>query len=200
MNAEQVRHETGVLLIRHETEPEHTLHVSRLACLLFDGLIARHGLNEADRLLLECAAALHDIGWAVTQPDGKAHHKASARMIREFPWTSLERHEVQVVAMVARYHRKALPTLRHPDYVALPPETQSRVGWLAGFLRLADGLDRRHLQAVSTLEVRSLPDSVDVLIFSDREVGTELVAGRKKADLLEAACQSPLRLIRVEDR
>jgi exopolyphosphatase/guanosine-5'-triphosphate,3'-diphosphate pyrophosphatase len=196
MNPDLIRHETGILLVRHETEPEHTLHVARLAGQLFDGLSARHGLPESDRLLLDCAAALHDIGWAVTQPDGRAHHKASARMIREFQWTSLDREEVRLVAVVARYHRKSLPTEDHGEFVSLSADDRRRMLWLAGCLRLADGDDRRHLQCVGEVVVSLAGDGVELTVRSPREIGEELMAARKKSDLLQQVLGCPVRLVR----
>ena len=97
----------------------HVLHVARLALLLFDQLHGLHQLGPTDRALLEAAAArLHDIGWAVT-PGGKEHHKASARLIRERAWKSLEPGEVAVLALVARNHRQSLPDPEHKVSCAL---------------------------------------------------------------------------------
>jgi exopolyphosphatase/guanosine-5'-triphosphate,3'-diphosphate pyrophosphatase len=184
MNPERVRHETGILLVRHEVEPEHTLHVAGLADQIFSGLSARHGLGTDERLLLECAASLHDIGWAITQPEGKAHHKATACMIREYRWTSLTRDEVRIVAAVARYHRKALPSEEHPEYVCLTPENKVRTRWMAACLRVADGLDRRHLRRVRAVAVRDAATATEVHAVADSEIGEELVAARRKSDLL----------------
>lgn len=183
-NAETLRNEIGALMQRFETEPEHVLQVSRLALQLFDGLAPWHRLGDRDRLLLDAAACLHDIGWSATQPDGKGHHKESARMIREFPWTSLTPAEVELVALVARYHRKAIPSPEHEAYAAQSPEEQRRVRVLAACLRVADALDRRHIQRVDHAEVRLEPGRLEIVVLSTRETGAELYAAETKADLL----------------
>ena len=86
------------LLARHEREPEHARQVARLALELHDALRPIHGQGARERELLECAALLHDIGWSATAPDGKGHHKASARLIRESTWETLTQREVRCVA------------------------------------------------------------------------------------------------------
>ena len=106
-------------------------------------------LNRAN-LLLEAAACLHDIGWTVEQ-DGARHHKLSARLIREQSWEHFSPGEVRLRAAVARYHRKALPTPEHEEFAEFSPRDQARVEILASLLRVADALDRRHLQAVHSV-------------------------------------------------
>lgn len=64
MNETALRNGMAELLGRFETEPTHTLHVTRLALVLFDSLQAWHGFGSIERLLLEAAVTLHDIGWS----------------------------------------------------------------------------------------------------------------------------------------
>jgi exopolyphosphatase/guanosine-5'-triphosphate,3'-diphosphate pyrophosphatase len=93
---------------RYDEEPSHSDQVAMLALQIFDGLGSWHKLDARSRELLHSAALLHDIGWSQT-PDGKAHHKWSARLIQEYPWKNLAPEEVKLVAQVARYHRKDPP-------------------------------------------------------------------------------------------
>ena len=165
-----------------ETEPQHVLHVGKLALLLFDQLQTLHQLGPEDRLLVEAAACLHDIGWAVS-PGGKEHHKASARLIRERAWKSLAPAEVAVLALVARYHRQSLPDPQHKDFVRLPTGDRSRVDRMAALLRIADGLDRRHLQYVFDLSANVGPDKVAVHLLTTEFADREIAAAKKKSDL-----------------
>lgn len=167
---------------RLEPEPPHVLHVARLALRLFDELIALHQLGEEDRVLLEAAACLHDIGWSVA-PDGTKHHKESARLIRAQRWENFSAAQVELIALTARYHRKSPPKLEHEDFVALNVEDRSKVSRLAAILRVADGLDRRHLQWVNDLSVRISPGQIIVLLDTTDLVEVEVNTARNKADL-----------------
>jgi exopolyphosphatase/guanosine-5'-triphosphate,3'-diphosphate pyrophosphatase len=184
MNPTAVRNDVAVLMQQFEAEPDHVLHVARLAGQLFAGLVPWAGLNADDALLLEAAADLHDIGWAVAQKENVGHHKATARLIRRHRWSSLTPTEVNIVALVARYHRKALPTMEHVDFAALEPIDQRRVRILAACLRVGDGLDRRHIGRVESVAARIGEERLSIEVQSTREADAEISAADKKADLL----------------
>jgi len=168
-----------------EHEPEHVLHVARLAMQLFDGLVDMHEMGETDRLLLEGAACLHDIGWT-TAERGKDHHKESARLIRKRKWQHFNVTGVNLIAIIARYHRKSVPKLEHDDFVALPAPDQFRVQKLAALLRIADAFDRSHQQFVSSLACRVLVDRVMIELTATAPLLRELATAGKKADLARA--------------
>jgi exopolyphosphatase/guanosine-5'-triphosphate,3'-diphosphate pyrophosphatase len=147
------------LRARYDEEPSHSDQVAKLALQIFDGLRSWSGLNERPRELLHSAALLHDIGWSQT-PDGKGHHKWSAKLIQEHSWKSLKRDEIRVVAQIARYHRKTVPLAEHTDFHALSVVAQKQVMILGGILRLADALDRTHTARIESLAV----------IVSDQEI------------------------------
>ncbi len=194
MNIPLLDQETEQLLLKHESEPEHTHHVARLANDLLEGFSVRFQPCGDDRLLLRCAALLHDTGWSLTQPDGKAHHKASALIISDFPWQSLNPDQIHQVAAVARYHRKALPSDDHLEFFRLREGLRSRTLWLAACLRLADGLDCRHLQRVEAVRIEPWGDGWTLRIYAKAEIGPELLAAEKKSDLLLQLTEAPLRI------
>ena len=181
-----LRRGVEMLMAQFETEPVHVLHVRDLALALFDGLGSAHGLSSDDRAFLDVSACLHDIGWFVTQPDGKGHHRETARLIREHAWPGVRRESVEFIALVARYHRKSIPSEKtHDDFAALPGKDRVRVRWLAGLLRVADGLDRRHLQAVETVGVTQVGRVIRITVSGMDALTTEVTGALKKADLLE---------------
>ena len=187
--------EVRVLLDRYETEPTHALHVATLARQLAGLELVAPALDELERHELEIAALLHDIGWAVVQADGKGHHKESARLIREFEWSTLSTEAVARVALTARYHRKALPCDAHAPFMRLAPPDQARVRRTSALLRVADALDRRHIQRVDRVSLQHLGDEPTVFVHSTDEVGAECLAAEKKGDLLRELMGGPVRYI-----
>ena len=187
MNERDIPHardEVKTWMYSIEQEPAHTLQVARLALQVFDQLQPLHGHGAIPRFYLEAASMLHDVGWTAVR-DGKGHHKHSARMIREQSWKHLDPHEVAVVGVIARYHRKALPSIEHPEFEALDANQRRLVECLASMLRLADGLDRAHLQRVDRVTLTVLPLRLRVQLISEAlELKAELAAARKKGDLL----------------
>lgn len=142
---EDVRQAVQALAEQCHYEKEHTEQVARLALMLFDELQPLHQLGQTERLWLEWAATLHDIGWI---EGGKGHHKTTLRRIRESALLPFDEYERLVIGSIARYHRKALPKQSHDHYAALSLDDQDRVRALASILRTADGLDRTHRSVV----------------------------------------------------
>ncbi|PYJ05085.1 MAG: hypothetical protein DME25_09055 [Verrucomicrobia bacterium] len=191
MNAQSAREEVLALMQMLEEEPHHVQHVALLAVQLFDALEDLHGLGDHDRLILEAAAMLHDIGWSAA-PSGKGHHRESARIIRQHGWQHFSPDSVNLMAEVARYHRKSLPDLEHEDFAALSPAERLRVQQLAAMLRIADGLDRGHQQHIIHLSAKLFPGRIVIHFRSPRPASREIAAATRKADLARAVFQSEI--------
>ncbi|WP_407541388.1 Ppx/GppA phosphatase family protein [Deinococcus radiomollis] len=111
---------------------------------------AEDDLAANPRSLLSAAATLHEIGLLVGQ---SSHHKHSAYLIRHAGLLGYDPAQIDMVAQVARYHRKSVPKPSHPEYAALTPADQKTLAQLAAVLRVADGLDRSHSQSVRILDL-----------------------------------------------
>jgi exopolyphosphatase/guanosine-5'-triphosphate,3'-diphosphate pyrophosphatase len=133
----------------------HATHVTDLALAIFDSLKHDHGLGERERLLLEVASILHDIG-SYIRPSG--HHKHSEYLILNSEIFGLNRGDLSIVANVARYHRKQPPISSHVNYIALSREDRIVVLKLAAILRVADALDRGHDQRIVKAGFERLED------------------------------------------
>jgi exopolyphosphatase / guanosine-5'-triphosphate,3'-diphosphate pyrophosphatase len=164
MLSEAQKRAIDVVLASSNWEIGHVRHVRQLAVALFQSLRPLHQLDDASAELLEVGALLHDVGYPA---DPANHHKVSARIIRTLLHAPFAVEEVELIALLARYHRKGGPKARHRRYGRLDDQQRRTVSWLAGILRVADGLDREHVSAV-----RSLTASVDqdrlLIAVSDR--------------------------------
>lgn len=183
--------ESLALRARYDEEPSHSDHVALLALEIFDGLSSWHHYGSRSRDLLHSAALLHDIGWSQT-PDGKGHHKWSARLIQDYAWVTLKSQEVPVVALIARYHRKALPQIDHEDFQALPPAGQRLVMILGGILRVADALDRTHTGKIEHLQASFSPEAIHIRVQSAGTWNAERATFEMKSDLLQIAAGRPV--------
>ena len=128
-----------LLADRCDDRPEHSQNVARIALDLFDQVWDVLGVAQANRKLLEAAALLANVGVVISH---SKHHLHSYYVIRNSELVGLNDREIEIIAQVARYHRKGLPKLGHPEFAALSQEDQKLVNALAGVLRIAVGLDR----------------------------------------------------------
>ena len=127
----------------------HSRQVATLSMALFDQLAGHFDLKKRDRVLLEAAALLHDIGYYISY---HSHHKHSCHLIRHAELFGITPRERELIGIIARYHRKSLPKRKHDEFQRLSAKEQLTVCRLAGILRLADGLDRRRCSAVVSLQ------------------------------------------------
>jgi exopolyphosphatase/guanosine-5'-triphosphate,3'-diphosphate pyrophosphatase len=166
---------------RYGFEEEHSRQDARLAGKLFDLTVDLHNLDDECRDLLTWAALLHDIGYV----EGYwGHHKAAYRLISKADLPGLSKREIEIVANVARYHRGAKPKLDHAGYAKLEPDDREIVRVLGGILRLADGLDRSHMDAVRDVSAVLDGDRLVVLVDCPLGCSAEVWAGEKKGRFL----------------
>jgi exopolyphosphatase/guanosine-5'-triphosphate,3'-diphosphate pyrophosphatase len=173
-------------------EKQHSKQVTLLAGRLFDLLKPVHRIAAGQKWLLTAAGLLHDIGWIHGQSQ---HHKMAMNMILSDKTMPLERQERNLVALITRYHRKALPNESHPIYGRLRAKQKRMVDMLGGILRLADGLDCSHANAVKRLDIQIGLSLIRILCFGCPSVGDEIRSGQKKADLLERSLNMKVRVV-----
>ena len=147
----------------------HATQVVRMALSLFDQTAAIHGLGAREREWLEYAALLHDIGVHISY---SRHHKHSYYLIKNGDLRGFEPQEVEVMALVARYHRRGLPKRSHAGYGDLSGGRRRTVRTLSAMLRVAEGLDRSHAQSVASVSVA--PGAHDCLLKLTPAGDTEL--------------------------
>jgi exopolyphosphatase/guanosine-5'-triphosphate,3'-diphosphate pyrophosphatase len=172
---------------RHAWDEAHCRQVTALALSLFDQTTALHGLGPAERELLEAAGLLHDVGYAVAQ---SSRHKHSLYLIRNAGLDGWSPRELLMMGNVARYHRKALPSQRHTDYLALEEPDRLVVRRLAALLRVAEGLDADHFQVVEAVEV--VDEGSELRLELRARDDPDLWSAGQNADLFEAEFGRPL--------
>jgi exopolyphosphatase/guanosine-5'-triphosphate,3'-diphosphate pyrophosphatase len=162
----------------------HSQQVATLSLALFDQMADSYGLKKRERVLLEAAALLHDIGYYISY---HSHHKHSCHLIRHADLFGITPREREMVAVIARYHRKSLPKKKHDEFQRLTVKEQATVIKLAGILRLADGLDRRRCSTVSGLQCSVEGSLVRLTLSGAEDLAVELFGASAKKDLFEKA-------------
>ncbi len=175
---------------RYHFDEPHATQVDRLACVLFDALAPVHELGPVDRQILRVAALLHDIGDFISSA---AHHKHTQYIIESSDLFGLNREQRQLVACVARYHRRAMPSTKHALFKKLGASDKKRVRKLASLLRVADALDRGHRSKVRQLDVRTSEDEVVITPEGAGDLALEVWTARRKSELFERTFGRALR-------
>lgn len=144
----QAAREIGV---RYKTDRRHADHVAAMAQQLFRELRPYHGLDTRYELVLRVAATLHEVGMFISP---REHHKHSLYILMQTEIFGLSSSERELVALLARYHRRYNPERSHPHYSDLGREERMVLLKLAALLRIADALDRSHAQRIRSMILR----------------------------------------------
>jgi CHAD domain-containing protein len=171
--------------------------VAAMAIELYNALASRgfaDGLpNVRLRSILEAAALLQDVG---RFKGDKGHHKRTYRMIRELPLPiGWDRQDLRLTALVARYHRKALPQLAHKEFRSLSAANRRATLFLAGILRLVNCLSHSQHDTVRKFAVDVTAEGIVIQVygFTGEESLLSKLASAKH--LLEIACRCAILVI-----
>ncbi|HKL20302.1 MAG TPA: HD domain-containing protein, partial [Tichowtungia sp.] len=161
---------------------KHAENVTAHSQAVFRVLQPLHQLKARDEIILTVASLLHDIGSFISN---RSHHKHSQYLIENSDIFGLNRHDLSMVAFVARYHRRALPKSTHRAYTRLSRHDRLRVSKLAAILRVADALDRSHTQRIRKPELKLHTDRLQIGIPDIHKCSVEAAALHEKQDLFE---------------
>src|SRR5579884_370932 len=182
---------------RYGVAIKHARHVACLSRQLFETLQPMHQLTPAAGKLLEAAAYLHDIGHFVSST---GHHKHSAYLVGNSDMPGFTSQERLVIALLCRFHRKALPQTRHVAFQALDPESKRTVMSLTPLLRIADALDRGHEQKVRNVSSTVRDGVIQLAIESEREADLEIWAANQAAEAFRLVYGKTLSVQRAKAR
>ncbi|MGE4426860.1 MAG: HD domain-containing protein [Solirubrobacteraceae bacterium] len=174
------------LQARYDEDPPHSDHVRRLALGMYDDLAALgvHAGDPTERRLLAAAASLHDIGMTVGYDD---HHKHGRYLVVTNGLPGFSPADTAVIGQAIRYHRKGGPTLK-PFRPIVDAGDEARLLRIAALLRLAEGMERGHDQAVVKVDTERDGDLVSLTLRSGAD-GAPVArwAAEGQADLVRRA-------------
>jgi exopolyphosphatase/guanosine-5'-triphosphate,3'-diphosphate pyrophosphatase len=179
---------------RYALDEQHANKVTELALSLFDQLEDLHGVGDEGRTILEAASLLHDVGLYIS---ASRHHKHSYYLLSQSDVVGLDARQREIVANVARYHRKRHPTRKHPAFAALDANDRELVRRLAAILRVADVLDREHRQHVRGVKAMRKGRRMLLHVEADGDLLLERWASTRKFRLFEEVFGVSLALVRT---
>src|SRR5688572_11211758 len=169
---------------------EHAQQVARLALAIFDQTRGVHKLGDREREWLEYGGLLHDIGVHISY---ERHHRHSYYLIKNGDLRGFDPGEIEVIALIARYHRQATPKKSHEGYADLSGALRRTVRTLAAMVRLAEGLDRSHSQALAGIDLYPRGDDYLARLRATGDAELELWAAHRHVAPLEAVLGKPIR-------
>ena len=167
---------------KYQFHKGHAVNVASLCQILFDGLSDEHRLDDRCRFLLRIAALLHEIGYFISS---QSHHKHSKYLIENSEIFGLGANDLKLVALIARYHRRAAPRSSHEGYGSLNRADRTIITKLSAILRVADALDRSHSQRIKKVQCKVEKDMFVLQIAGVGDLTLERIALKEKGSLFE---------------
>ena len=178
-------------------EGDHSRHVAELALALFDQTKRVHGFGDKEREWLEFGSYLHDIGNHISF---KGHHRHSYYLIKNGNLRGFAPEEIEMIALLARYHRRATPKAEHDLIADLTRGTRKTVEVLSAFLRLAETLDRSRNGVVRAVEVRERLGALRIRALAVGDAELEMWAANRQAEVIAEALDRKIRMEKVPYR
>jgi len=167
---------------KYRADERHGLHTAALARVIFEATRAQHGMGEGERLLLEVASIVHDIGNYVA---ARGHHRHAYYLLVNSEVFGLSKMDLEIVANVARYHRKGTPQSDHPAYAALPRSARLTVNRLSAIIRVADALDKAHAQRIQNPKITVEEGELRIDVETAEDIALERLTLDQKGSLFE---------------
>lgn len=172
------------LVKKYGVDESHSLHIWKLSKKIFEALKAELGLTNHDKEMLEAACYLHDVGFFISHD---SHHKHSYYLIKNSEMPGFTNDESELIANIARYHRKSLPKDRHENFNKLRKPYKKLIWILGGILRIAEGLDRRQNSYVKDINLEIKDNEVLIRIEKHQESSPdiEIWGAERRKQMLE---------------
>ena len=167
---------------KYHYDESHHRHVANFCLVLFDSLVREHGMNRRERMLLEAAAMLHDVGMFIR---ASGHQLHGQYIVANSDVFGLHRGEMTLIANIIRYHRKDLPNPEDINFIALQPHERILLLKMAAILRVADALDRGHSMQIKKITLERKSESLILHTEGNRDLSLELIGLEEKANMFQ---------------
>jgi exopolyphosphatase/guanosine-5'-triphosphate,3'-diphosphate pyrophosphatase len=178
-------------------EADHARQVAALALTMFDATKRIHGLGDREREWLEYGGLLHDIGNHISY---EKHHRHSYYLIKNGDLRGFEPEEIAIIALITRYHRRAIPQKEHEGMGELTKEQRRVVTILSAFLRLAETFDRSRHGVIRALEVRERLGELRIKLQAVGDAELEVWTAHRQTRALEEALDRKVLIEKVPYR
>ena len=176
---------------------EHAQQVSRMALSIFDQTRRQHRLDALAREWLDLASILHDVGEHISYED---HHRHSYYIVKNGNLRGFEPDEIEVMALLTRYHRRGTAKKSHPTFARLPRPMRRAVRWLSAMLRVAESLDRSRAQLVERITLTEHDEGWTLQVIGRADLELEVWAAQRHVEPLAEELGWPVRIVGARPR
>ena len=168
---------------RYGVSKPHVQSVEKIALAIFDGMKKFPGLGSRERLLLQCAVYLHDCGKYVSLADAA---DCNYQIVMATEIIGISHMEREMIAQIVRFNTfpmESYDVLSETSDLGI--DEYLTVNKLTAILRLANAMDRSHLQKVEQIRASLRDDKLVLNIVSNKDYALEQGLLGEKIDFFE---------------
>ena len=156
---------------KYGIDKKHASYVERMSLALFDKSWKYHKLGERERLYLQVASILHDVGNYVSLSE---HGNHSSNIIRTQSIMGFSDKELELIANIAKYHTSQVPTYSDRSYYVLNHQEKIIVSKLSAILKITESMDVSHKQKISDFELVARDETLEFKLISNKDIVLEI--------------------------
>ena len=168
---------------RYSSGKNHIQGTTALALAIFDSTKKIHGMGSRERLLLQIAVQLHDVGKYISMEDVS---ECSYQIIQSTEVIGLSTKERHIIASAVRYNNAEFKySSEYEKDMVVDREQYLLVAKLAAILRLANAMDRSHYQKVKCIKAVLKDRELELILDSAMDLSLELGLLKDKVAFFE---------------
>lgn len=171
------------LLRKYHGDETHADCVRMIAGNLYETLKKEIALDDHAKTLLETAAILHDIGVFIRYDKHNLH---SSYIIQNLEIFGLSRTDKTIVSEITKYHKGNIMPQDSETFQMLPRSSRMMILKLTAILRIADALDRGHIQKFADFSVSIQQNNLVIHTTKESNNVLEKIALSEKAGMFES--------------
>lgn len=165
---------------RFNTDIDHINRVSETALKIFDRMKKVHGMKNREKLLLQLAAILQDVGKFV---NNKGHNVLSYHMIKGMDIIGITENDLAIVSAIVLFHNTMDPNTEHEEYANLDPNSRMIAAKLCAILRLANAVHYAHNAKFNDVSVRLSGKELIITVSTYKNINLEKWTFKSKSRL-----------------
>ncbi|WP_298838174.1 Ppx/GppA phosphatase family protein [Clostridium sp.] len=167
---------------KYQIDKKHASFVEKVSLQIFDYTKRLHKLGDKERLYLQVAAILHDVGGFISANNHNFH---SYSIIRAQSIIGFSDIALELTASAARYHSEDIPMEANKNYRFLSDVDKMVVSTLAAILKLSEALDISHVQKIKEIKLTGTRDNMFFNLKSEGDIILEEWNFLKHVDFFE---------------
>jgi exopolyphosphatase/guanosine-5'-triphosphate,3'-diphosphate pyrophosphatase len=181
---------------KYNNDLKHAKKVLYFADKLYSELKSIHSMTQKEKMILDCACVLHDVGYYIGINN---HHQHSYYIAKSINMPGIDKEIIDYVAASVLFHRNKVKIESEDELLSAPIEKILVLKKIIALLKIADSLDASHMQIIEDIDINVSENEVKITASALKiPFLEELTFKNKSVDFLETFGITPKLYIKLK--